>query len=111
MEVEVEVLDVCEEEARMVLRSIDPFAALAETQEQLRSRLRELVPEVPEDLRLAWEATALAAIDSPPAAARWARENIPEQFAVLITCRDEPHQVELLTRLHAEGLNFRALLS
>ena len=91
--------------------SIDPFAALAQTQEQLRSRLGELVPKVPEDLRLAWEATALAAIDAPPAAARWAKENIPEQFAVLVTCRNEPHQVELLTRLHAEGLTCRALLS
>jgi hypothetical protein len=53
MQVEVEVLDVTEEEARTLLLSIDPLAALAETQEQLRDRLQELVPEVPEDLRLA----------------------------------------------------------
>jgi hypothetical protein len=85
---------------------------LAETQEQLRRRLGELVPEVPEDLRLAWEATALAAIDSPREASSAAKANIPEQFAVLIvTCRDEAHQVELLMRFHAEGLNCKALLS
>src|SRR6266436_2127695 len=54
-EVEVEVLDVTEDEARVLLLSIDPLAALAESQEQLRARLQELVPEVPEDLRLAWE--------------------------------------------------------
>ena len=111
MEVEVEILDVTEEEARTLLLSIDPLAALAEAQEQLRTRLGELVPEVPEDLRLAWEATALAAIDSPPPASRWAKQTIPEQYAVLITCRDEPQQVELLARLHAEGLECRALLS
>jgi hypothetical protein len=110
MEVEVEILDVSEEEARMLLLSIDPLAALAETQEQLRSRLGELVPEVPEDLRLAWEATALAAIEKP-AAARGSQANIPEQFAVLVTCRDEAHQVELLMRFHGEGLDCKALLS
>jgi hypothetical protein len=37
MEVEVEVLDVSEEEARTLQLSIDPLAALAETQEQLRA--------------------------------------------------------------------------
>src|SRR5579864_6010717 len=38
MEVDVEVLDVSEEEARTLLLSIDPLAALAETQEQLHER-------------------------------------------------------------------------
>jgi hypothetical protein len=53
------------------LLSIDPLAALAETQQQLRARLQELVPEVPEELRLAWEATARTALESPPAEGRW----------------------------------------
>jgi hypothetical protein len=65
MEVEVEVLDVTEEEAQTLLLSIDPLAALAEDRQQLRERLQELVPEVPEDLRLAWEAAARAAIEAP----------------------------------------------
>jgi hypothetical protein len=111
MEVEVEILDVTEEEARMLLLSIDPLAALAETQEQLLNRLGEVVPDVPEDLRLAWEATARAAIESPPSPERWPKKTIPEQYAVVVTCRDEAQQVELLTRLHAEGLDCRALLS
>jgi hypothetical protein len=50
-------------------------------------------------------------IDSPPPASRWAQKTIGEQYAVLVTCRDEAQQVELLTRLHAEGLECRALLS
>jgi hypothetical protein len=111
MEVEVEILDVSEDEARTLLMSIDPLAALAETQEQLRKRLGELVPNVPADLRLAWEATALAAIDKAAEPSGWAKTNIPEQFAIIVTCRDEPHQVELLMRLHAEGLDCLALLS
>jgi hypothetical protein len=115
MEVEVEVLDVTEDEARTLLLSIDPLAALAETQQQLRDRLQELVPEVPEELRLAWEATARAAIDTPPIDSppedRLPLRGVPAQFAVLIPCRDEMHQVELLTRLQEEGLECRALLS
>src|ERR1700716_778048 len=42
MEVDVEVLDVNDDEARALLLSIDPLAALAETQEQLHERLLEL---------------------------------------------------------------------
>jgi hypothetical protein len=111
MEVEVEILDVTEDEARTLLLSIDPLAALAETQAQLRDRLQELVPEVPEELRLAWEATARAAIASPPAPERGGKGNLPEQYAVLVTCRDEAHQVELLIRLQQEGLECKALVS
>src|ERR1700724_3417509 len=40
-EVEVEILDVTEEEARTLLLSIDPLAALADNQEQLQRRLLE----------------------------------------------------------------------
>ena len=90
MEVEVEVLDVTEDEARTLLLSIDPLAALAETHQQLRDRLQELVPEVPEELRLAWEATARAAIEKPPDDAT-ALRNLSAQFAVLIPWRDAAH--------------------
>jgi hypothetical protein len=44
MTLDVEVLDVNEEEARTLLLSIDPLAALAETQEQLHERLLTLTP-------------------------------------------------------------------
>jgi hypothetical protein len=33
-----------------------------------------------------------------------------EQHAILVTCRDEAQQVELLARFHADGLDCRALL-
>ena len=90
--------------------SIDPLAALAQTQDQLRDRLQELVPEVPDDLRLTWEATARAALDSPLADGRPA-PRLSAQFAVLIPCRDEAQQVELLARFRREGLECKALLS
>src|SRR6202790_5216141 len=58
MEVEVEILDVNDAEARVLLLSIDPLAELAENQEQLQKRLLELTPTVDPDLRAAWEAAA-----------------------------------------------------
>src|SRR5947209_20474789 len=44
MEVDVEILDVTEEEARKLLLTIDPLASLAEQQEQVRRRLLEITP-------------------------------------------------------------------
>jgi len=111
MEVEVEILDVTDAEARALLLSIDPLAALAENQSQLHARLLELTPTVSPDLRAAWEAAAAGAL--MPSATPFGREVSmgPRQFLVLITCRDEKHQVELLERFIAEGLECRALLS
>jgi hypothetical protein len=111
MEVDVEVLDVTDDEARALLLSIDPLAALAETQEQLHDRLLELTPTESEDLRAAWEAAARASLAEPAGGKRAEVETVPEQWYVLVTCRDEKQQVELLGRLTGEGLECRALLS
>src|SRR5262245_3664897 len=86
MEVEVEVLDVNDEEARALLLSIDPLAALAETQTQLQQRLLELTPTVAPELRAAWETAAAAALGPPSA---MVGRNVPygdHQWLVLITC-------------------------
>jgi hypothetical protein len=109
MEVDVEVLDVNEDEARALLLSIDPLAALAQTQEQIHRRLLEITPTDFEELKAAWRATAESCLEefsATPAAAA-----CPVQFLILVTCRDEKHQVELLNRLGGEGLECRALLS
>src|SRR5207248_3600979 len=60
MEVDVEVLDVSDAEARALLLSIDPLAALAQTQEQLYDRLRELTPAPCDELEAAWQASVEA---------------------------------------------------
>jgi hypothetical protein len=74
----------------------------------LRERLQELAPTDSDELRAAWEAAAHAALEAKPP-----REidGVPEQFLILITCRDERHQVELLDRFRGEGLECKALLS
>jgi hypothetical protein len=51
MEVDVEVLDVNEDEARALLLSIDPLAALPQTQVQILRRLLEITPTDFEDSR------------------------------------------------------------
>jgi hypothetical protein len=63
------------------------------------------------DLQAAWEAAAnpnLLALSQPTP---WQPTSIPEQYLILMTCRDEKHQVELLERFHCEGLECKALLS
>src|SRR4051794_35154847 len=111
MLVDVEVLDVNDDEARALLLSIDPLAALAETQEQLHNRLLELTPTVSPEMQTAWEAAARACLEVAAPRDRPQVAAIPEQYLLLVTCRDEKHQVELLTRFQAEGLDCRALLS
>jgi hypothetical protein len=109
-DMEVEVLDV-NEEARTLLLSIDPLAALAQAQEQLRDWLLKLVPAASDDLWAAWEQAALRCLESPPRPDRPGSTHVPEQYLIVVTCRDEPHQVALLGRFQAQGLQCRALLS
>src|SRR5713226_6074332 len=62
MQVDVEILDVNDDEARTLLLSIDPLAALAETQQALHDRLMELAPKTPPEMPAAWQAEAEAAL-------------------------------------------------
>src|SRR6202795_3563606 len=77
MEVEVEILDVTDAEARTLLLSIDPLAALAETQAQIHQRLLELTPTPSPDLEAAWQAAAEAAVK---ASASREVVSVPEQY-------------------------------
>jgi hypothetical protein len=94
MEVDVEILDVTEE-ARALLLSIDPLAALAQTQEQLHDRLLELAPSVSPDLQTVWEATADLSLAASATGEREGITVVPDQFLILVKCRDEKHQIEL----------------
>jgi hypothetical protein len=109
-EVEVEVLDLTEDEARVLLLSLEPLATLAQTQEVLHARLRECTPVDCPELQALWQARVSACIDTPDARDQPAAD-LPEQYLVLITCRDERQQTELLARFQGEGLECRALLS
>jgi hypothetical protein len=64
MDVDVEALDVTEDEARKLLLTIDPLAALALTQEQILEWLREIAPVDEVELQEIWEREAQIQIAS-----------------------------------------------
>ena len=114
MEVDVEILDVNDEEARALLLSIDPLADLALVQEQIHQRLMDLTPTDSMELQSLWQETQRtidSALEEKPAKNAADRPDLDNQFLVLLTCRDEKHQIELLQRFHEEGLECKALLS
>src|SRR5438067_2741431 len=65
MEVDVEVLDVNDAEARALLLSIDPLAALAHTQAEMHRRLLAVTPAAAPELEAAWRASAEACLRPP----------------------------------------------
>jgi len=110
-EVDVEVLDVNEEDARKLLLTIDPLASLAEQQEQIRQRLMEITPVASADLELVWRAAADSLLDTPHDRFPAGVDSIPEQYMILVTCRDENEQIRLLQRFSEEGMECKALLT
>lgn len=111
MEVEVEVLDVNDEEARALLLSMDPLAALAETDQSIHDRLAAITRSGSEAVQALWQATAKNKEASDRLLETVARPTLKEKFLVLIDCLDEDQQRELLARFHGEGLTCRALIS
>ena len=73
-------------------------------------RLREIVPEPPPNLAAAWQAAAGVVQEEEDSKRRGLGKVLSEAFYVLITCRDEVQQVELLGRFQAKGLPCKALL-
>jgi hypothetical protein len=109
MLVDVEVLDVTKEEARKLLLTIDPLGALSYQQEEIHKRLRQITPVTDAELRAMWQTEAEKLLDPVPP--KTAPETAPEQFLILITCRDEKRQRERLTRFKAEGMECKALVA
>jgi hypothetical protein len=105
MEVDVEVLDVNDDEARALLLSIDPLAALAVQQEQLQTRLLEMTPAANPELKKMWEQAAIGVLEPPPRPFGREVEPEPLRYFVLIPCRGELHQRELLERFRQEGID------
>ena len=100
-----------EEEARQLLLTIDPLASLAEQQEQIRERLLKIIPAKSADLQLAWQTAANALLDTPHSGPAKGFKTITEQYLILVTCRDEKEQVQLLGRFKEEGRECKAVLA
>jgi hypothetical protein len=111
MEVEVEVLDVNEDEARELLLNIDPLVALGQMQEQLYERLRQTTPTAKPELEAMWQAAAQQNMEALERARKPIAQVVPEQYTVLVMCSTEQEPLALLQRFGAEGLACKALLS
>jgi hypothetical protein len=111
MEVDVEILDVTDEEARKLLLTIDPLASLAEQQEQLQRRLLETTPAKSPELDLAWQNAVNKLLATPHDRPPKTYKAIQDQFMILVTCRDEKEQVDYLRRFQADGIQCKALLA
>lgn len=114
-EVEVEVLDVSDAEARALLLSIDPLAQLADYDAQTLDELRQLTVTDSAILNDLWQSISRseAATEKTLADARdRSTEQLPaEQYLILVECSDEQHQTDLLQRFQKDGLKCKALLS
>lgn len=111
-EVEVEILDVTDAEARALLLTIDPLAQLATYDDQLLSTLQQQADTDSDLLRDLWDGIRIA---SEQAEALLEEQNrpqvIPEQYLILVTCQSEDEQRQLLERFDKEGLVCKALVS
>ena len=114
MEVEVEVLDVSDAEARALLLAIDPLAQPAEYEATTLCELRKLAEPNSPAVRQLWEAVTAAGVmvgETLAKARRAKQDELPEQFLVLVECADEAEQTALLARFQEEGLKCKALVS
>lgn len=110
----VEYVEVSEEEERKVLACLDPIAELAEVdKERLTELLGSFEATSPGMRSLVGELTSrhdLAAWERESAAHAANDAAIPESFQILITCRSEDEQRELLDELVRDGHECRAFL-
>ena len=89
---------------------MDSVAGLAEADKEVVAQLREITHADSPVLADLWRSLA-----ESEAATRAALEDVvkppPEQFLIVVECRDEKDQVELLQKLEAQGITCRALVS
>jgi hypothetical protein len=108
-EVDVEVLDVNDAEARALLLAIDPLAQLAGYEAETLDKLRQTAEQDSAAIKSLWQIIEDASKRTKDSLKRAAEnDEQPEKFYVLVECADEEQQRELLARFHNEGLTCQA---
>ena len=100
-EVDVEVLDVNDEEAKKLLLAIDPLAQLAGTDQEVLAKLSESIEEESEAISLLWQALAK---ENPKANPRNSQSELAEKYAVVAYCKNEKEQTILWRELKKRGI-------
>jgi hypothetical protein len=108
-EVDVEVLDVNDAEARALLLAIDPLAQIAGYDAETLSELRQIVEKDSAAVKTLWDVIERAGRQTLKDLNREAPP--PEQFLVVIECDGEDEQLALLERFQKEGLNCHAKIA
>ena len=114
MEVDVEVLDVNDDEAKKLLLSIDPLAQLANYDNEQLNILRQQAATDNNTLSALWASIENRdeQINAQIRRKTKAPQNdAPEQFLVMVECKNEQEQVNLLRRFKKEGMTCKALTS
>jgi hypothetical protein len=106
-EVDVEVLDVTDAEARALLLAIDPLAQLAGYEADTLAELRRQAEADSAAVKSLWQ-TLQEASAQTRRRLNEAQDEMPEQFFILVECTDEAEQRELLARFQDEGLRCQA---
>ena len=110
-EVPVLVLDVDEQEAKYILATLDPLAGLADTDNESLRKLLDSVAIDNEAVRAMCDAV-MGDGDAPEDAEPSTAPELGDlEYRIIIDCRDEMHQVEMLDRFEKEGVECRALIS
>jgi hypothetical protein len=117
-EVTVEVLDVTEEEARLLLLTFDPLVGLAEYDSDVLDELRAVTTAESDVLTQLWDRIEASnrQVEKDLQDAGHDGRNRPtkppaEQWLILIECDDEAEQRHLLERFQLEGLRCKPLVS
>lgn len=111
-ELPVEYVDLSEDEEAKALLTLDPIAAMAAAdREKLDDLLRQTQSDDARMVALLADIAAREGLyESVPEPGDAATETISENWAIMIDCKDERQQTELLTRLTKEGYQCRALI-
>lgn len=107
-EIEIEILDVNDEEARKLLLSLDPTAALAGKNEDALNELLAMTDTDNEALRALWHSAA----ETPESNFETPKipQSVQETYGILVTCKNERQQTDLLNELDARGIECKALM-
>jgi hypothetical protein len=108
--VPVLVLDVNEEEADKILATLDPLAAMAETnKEKLENLLQEINIENQAVLDLLDSLTPLDLPEVSETSGDDKQAKMEKRFEVIVSCNDEQQQKSVFEMLESEGLSCRLL--
>lgn len=110
MLVDVEILDVDDAEARKLLLSMDSVAGLAESDQEVVAELQQITQADSPVLTELWRSLAESEA-ATQSELEEAAKTPSEQFLIVVQCRDENHQVELLQEFQNRGIQCRALVS